>query len=828
MSRNIRLGRLGLLALASFGLTAFTGSSAASAATTITGLSTSSSSVVSAKAVSATVTPASGSVTVTATLKSTGADVPAATSVSTSGGKVTLKLTTTGLAIAKSCGSHDFTVRATTASGAVTTASGTLSKSSSCTKATTVPAAAAGAPAYCEFVADAIGNCLLPYPSNFFTKKDASSGTGVRVNLNRLGTITNTKGVHVDPAEWNRNDGFSITPKIVVTVPGLVQDSDSRAALASIATNSGWPTIGNIGSYSSSNAAVVLVDKATGTRVPVWAELDSSVGRSVRPLLLHPAVALKEGHTYVVGLQKLKTSANVAVPAPKAFALYRDSKITSSSKVEARRGAYEDDFAALGKGGVTRANLQLAWEFTTQSTASLTRRMLSIRNQAFALLGDTNLANLVPEGSSPAFTITSTTSFTESENSKVARRVVGRITTPCYLTSINNVPCAPGSVYKYNSSSPDATPVQNGTYSSEFRCEIPRSAFSDRTSTGNAVAKPPVIYGHGLLGGKGEVGSDAQVDFADQYGYLYCATDEAGFASEDVGTAIIALGDLSHFNRMADRTQQGLLNELYLGRALVAAGGLRTNAAFQDGSGNSLISGDRLFYDGNSQGGILGGALTAIAPDFDHAVLGVNGMSYSTLLDRSKDFVSYNAAAYVPNYTVPLERSIGLSLAQDLWDRGEPSGYVNHMTTDPLPNTPAHNVLMQVGLGDFQVANITADTEARTIGAKMVTRMPSASRVGTTNPGWNIPFVTAGSGGWTGSALVYFDSGPVRDGGALGNSPPIFANAIPVSSDGHDPHEHPRRSAQGREMKSGFLRVGGTIKNTCGSIQCLAGGYAGP
>ena len=34
----------------------------------------------------------------------------------------------------------------------------------------------------------------------------------------------------------------------------------------------------------------------------------------------------------------------------------------------------------------------------------------------------------------------------------------------------------------------------------------------------------------------------------------------------------------------------------------------------------------------------MGGALTALAPDFDRAVLGVPGMNYSTLLRRSVDF----------------------------------------------------------------------------------------------------------------------------------------------------------------------------------------------
>jgi hypothetical protein len=378
-------------------------------------------------------------------------------------------------------------------------------------------------------------------------------------------------------------------------------------------------------------------------------------------------------------------------------------------------------------------------------------------------------------------------------------------------------------------------PTQNGTYQADFICNIPRSAFSGGTASGAAVAKPPVIYGHGLLGSKGEVNSDAQVDFAQQYGYIYCATNEIGFASEDIAIAQTALGDISLFNQMADRTQQGLLNELYLGRALVNSGGLRTAPAFQDYSGNSLISGSRLFYDGNSQGGILGGALTAIAPDYDHAVLGVNGMTYSTLLDRSTDFVTYKMLAYVPGYSSALDRSLGLSLIQDLWDRAEPSGYVNHMTSNPLPNTPAHNVLMQVGLGDFQVANITADTEARSIGARIYSPIVANGRGGTTNPGWGLTPI--GSFPYDGSALVYFDSGPVRSNGAggwLGNNPPLFANVNPTEAsgsnagDGHDPHEHPRRSAMGRAMKAGFLQVGGKITSTCNGGVCLAGGWAGP
>ena len=44
------------------------------------------------------------------------------------------------------------------------------------------------------------------------------------------------------------------------------------------------------------------------------------------------------------------------------------------------------------------------------------------------------------------------------------------------------------------------------------------------------------------------------------------------------------------------------------------------------------IDTSRLYYNGNSQGGIIGGALTALSPDFTRASLGVPAMNYSVLL----------------------------------------------------------------------------------------------------------------------------------------------------------------------------------------------------
>ncbi len=47
------------------------------------------------------------------------------------------------------------------------------------------------------------------------------------------------------------------------------------------------------------------------------------------------------------------------------------------------------------------------------------------------------------------------------------------------------------------------------------------------------------------------------------------------------------------------------------------------------------------------------------------------------------------------------------------------AGYLDSVSTDPLPNTPAHRVIMQYGLADAQVTWLGAHTMARSIGASM-------------------------------------------------------------------------------------------------------------
>ncbi len=220
-----------------------------------------------------------------------------------------------------------------------------------------------------------------------------------------------------------------------------------------------------------------------------------------------------------------------------------------------------------------------------------------------------------------------------------------------------------------------------------------------------------------------------------------------------------------------------------------------------------------VFYDGNSQGGILGGAVTAISTEWTRAVLGVPGMNYSTLLQRSSDFSTYETILN-PAYPDELDRIIGFPLLQMLWDRAEADGYAEHMTDNPYPGTPAHQVLMQVAFGDHQVANVTADVEARTIGARVRVPALAPGRSPDVTPYWGIPAVPTYP--WKGSAMVIWDSG---------NPAPPLGNVAPTEpAYGQDPHENPRRTPAAQLQKSEFLKTDGALIDTCSGAPCLAPG----
>jgi hypothetical protein len=236
-------------------------------------------------------------------------------------------------------------------------------------------------------------------------------------------------------------------------------------------------------------------------------------------------------------------------------------------------------------------------------------------------------------------------------------------------------------------------------------------------------------------------------------------------------------------------------------------------------------------------------------------VLGVPGMNYSTLLQRSVDFDSYAAFLYA-SYRSSLDQQFVLSFIQGLWDRAENDGYAQHL--DPAqayPNTSPKHVLLTPAFGDHQVSMWTAEVMARTVGAQLhcpaVISGSDTQDTPAVQPGahpaigfspldhdrrhpddvpyYGIPCIAAYP--YDGSALAVWDSGPTfhADGTPSENgvAPPPTDNTPPRPSLGYgaDPHEFPRSTFEDRLMKSEFLKPAGAVVDTCGGKPCVTRGF---
>jgi hypothetical protein len=608
--------------------------------------------------------------------------------------------------------------------------------------------------------------CLRPFPSDHFTVADRHSATGRRVAFVHDALPANVDGTHMDEVELNTFDGFSPGAAVLLWMP-------TADLVRSVA-----PPITDIGRSLEADSPIVVVDTRTGKRWPVWAEVDSNAPPENQALIVRPATNFLERHRYVVAVRGLVDAGGQPLAPSPAFAAYRDGVCTTDPVFESRRKSMEKVFRVLRRAGVARDDLQLAWEFTVASSRSIAGRMLHVRDDAFRWLGRR----------APAFTVTS---VEEQPNPETMRRVHGTYEVPLYLTGDGG----PGERFALDGA---GRPVrQAAPYTATFTCDIPPAAAT-------APARMS-LYGHGLLGDQGEVNGSLVRPMSATYDVAYCATDWIGMAGEDVPNAIAILADLSKFPTLADRLQQGLLNVLFLGRLMRHPDGLVSDPAFQM-NGAPLLDTRELYFDGNSQGAILGGALCAVAQDFKRCVLGEAGMNYSMLLQRSVDFDLYKVVLD-GSYPDPFVQLLSIDLIQMLWDRGETDGYAQHVTRAPYPRTPRHTVLLLGAVGDHQVSQFALQVETRTMGAPGHVPFVAPDREYGGENGWNIAPIPRYP--WSGSAYFLWDTGAAL--APLENLAP---------RDGHDPHDDTPKIAAVQALKDSFWHRRGTVVDVCDGAPC--------
>jgi hypothetical protein len=616
---------------------------------------------------------------------------------------------------------------------------------------------------------------MMPWPNAIYTTADATTATGARLALleEDLPVVATTQ-TSFDPTRWNMADGFSPSGPMLAYF-------DERLDPASLVPQS------NIAASLAKGAATVVVDMETNALVPHFSVVDGNVIKSGdrQALVITPAARLLPKHRYAVAVTNAARTVDGGPPtAPPLFAAIADGHAPSDAMSQAEAARMPAILASLAAAGVDRSGLLVAWDFVTASDELLTGHVLSMRDAALAAAGKTGLGYKV-------------TSVEENFDAKALRRIRGTFTVPKYIDNADE--SKPQASLTFDAA---GKPVQSGTYEAPFTIIVP-----DVARTMGPL--PILLYGHGLFN-TGELelgdatGSYVQ-DFANLEGYVVVATDWIGLSAHEdplsMGTnqaMALVLADFSKITYVTDRLQQALVNTMVLVRTM-------TGAIVKDASmtvtgkagGLAVADPSRITYYGISLGGIMGLSFMGYDPDITRGVLGCGGGFWDTLFQRSVHWK--DAHLLVPaSYPDSLDLQLLLSLAQMQFDYSDPATVAPHALLAPLEGTPKKQLLMQMGLADAQVANITTEMIARSTGIDLLA--PNATDVYGMTP----------KQGPLDSALTTWD--------VHGSPVPPDGDQTPAGD--NQVHEAIRRVPQAEEQIQTFFTTGHVV-DTCGGTPCV-------
>ncbi|HTL34894.1 MAG TPA: hypothetical protein VL326_17315 [Kofleriaceae bacterium] len=532
--------------------------------------------------------------------------------------------------------------------------------------------------------------CITPWPSSVYESDDATTETKVKLDIPAGALPKNFDNIELSPDTFNKQDGFSYAAPMIAAFPTGVDGSN-------LANNR------NIAMSITDASPTVIIDMSTGELVPHFAELDTPAAATPesQALFIRPAKLLKPGTRYAVAIKStLKAKDGGVLPIPEGFQAILDDEATTHPLLEKVRPRYKEIFAALEAKGIHKADLVLAWDFTTRSHANVQSDLVNARAAALAMMG-TN-------GSALHFTIDTDT---VPGDTRIARQITGTFDAPLFLDT--EIAAADVNLLRDGQGKPMASRL----YRIPFTAIIPACALQ-----GNETV-PLILYGHGLLGASNQVASGGTRAAAAEVCAVAVGTDLRGMSEVDVPGVALALNDGNNGKLIFDVLIQGMMNHIamvQIAKGPMAAAG---SGLFRKNNDMPLINPDKIYYYGISQGGIMGTTICGIDPVIKKCVVQVNGINYSMLLERSADWPQY-AVILQGGYGNPLVSALMINLMQNEWDRTEPVAVADVLTGTGFPDTPAKQVFMQFGIADDQVPNVGSELQMRTMGIPLITPTP--------------------------------------------------------------------------------------------------------
>lgn len=594
---------------------------------------------------------------------------------------------------------------------------------------------------------------LTPFPSNRYTKADATTATGLRLDLRPETTRDQlVTSYPVTAAELNQLDGFSTTGGVIVTFSGpidprgLVQRPDAEPPVLD-------PVL-DASDYQAPGAPLYLANvdptsDAVGTLVGIiptyWEQAaDEFWIADEFTIIAQPAVPLLPKTRYaLVGTTRLLAHDGTPVGRTQEMHDVLEGRDRTAYAAELRAALDVLEPAA----GLDRDDVVVATTFTTGDVLS-----------GVVALGTERRAAPAPAATAPW-------SVETPVQSDGRVRFVGSFAAPEYRKP------KPDGQWELG---PNGAPVVQSTVDLEVFL-----AFSDATRGGK---RPVVIYGHGLGGDKdGCWGTTERLADLHESGAAVFAIDspEHGSRVPPGGTTTLITSVYGFFGidendefvigRARDNFRQMAADQLELVRFISSLSTL--DLLPLDGSGNPVGDGEpdldlsRILYIGHSFGSVQGPTIMALAPEIRHATWNVGGAGLMTLLRDSNTF-RLVVEGLAPDGTPFGAIARFMAATQAIVDPGDPLNYARHAALEPLDGVPSwkpRDVLIQEVVNDAIVPNSTSEALARATGAGLMHRASEASGFA------EVGSPTTGNVGGATAVLCQFDKvgGKVADHGGL-------------------------------------------------------------
>ena len=489
-------------------------------------------------------------------------------------------------------------------------------------------------------------------------------------------------------------------------------------------------------------------------------------------------------------------------------ALRDNTPLAEAADLEGRRAHFEEIFTTLTAAGVARNELIEAWDFRTASDELLVDDLVRIRDEA------------IRQNDAAGNCRITVSEIQNAPASDVWRRVRGTVRVPLFLNSERTGGDAGGSPddarIRRNAAGQAIQNAETPFVEVPFTASIPTSVHT-RLAAGGEPRPLAHLRTRPLRGSwRGGVGLVPHDD-----GRAGDGLDRrrlVGMSSEDVARVLRSLSDFSSFVATPERFEQGLINFVVLTHSFANPScqvvstdpNVFNITPTAGGPARRIWDNDELYYGGESQGGIMGMSLAAISTDITHFMSGVSGMAYSVMIPRSSNWISYGGIM-ANSYRRQVDRALLMTMAQSVWDVSDPATFVGRITGDRLPCglgettcpgglTPDHQLVMMIGQDDAQVANITADTAARTFGLPVVTPSPYLPHGLATTP-------AAESDNVRNAMIIY----------AIPGVAPLPLGTRNPGGD-NDAHGGVRRAESGFRMLDRFYAPDGIIVNECDGV----------